>query len=100
MAFNHSIIQSFNHSIIQSFNQATKQPKQPKQPSNQATKQPSNQATLSYFYHFYQNWFKNPLLFIILSFINPIIPSFINPHNIFKKFDSISPIFNQWGLQS
>ncbi|WP_405002957.1 hypothetical protein LY257_00615 [Helicobacter pylori] len=97
MAFNHSIIQSFNHSTIQSFNQATKQP------SNQATKQPSNQATLScfynYFYHFYKNRFKNPLFFIILSCINPFIPSLINPcHNIFKPFDSISPIFQSVGL--
>ncbi|AFX90028.1 hypothetical protein HPAKL86_05155 [Helicobacter pylori Aklavik86] len=68
MAFNHSIIQSFNHSIIQSF----------------------NQATLPYCYSFYQNPFKNPLFFII--------PLFINPHNIFKKFDSISPIFQSVGL--
>ncbi|RVY71131.1 hypothetical protein, partial [Helicobacter pylori] len=101
MAFNHSIIQSFNHSIIQ----ATKQPSNQatKQPSNQATKQPSNQATLPYFYRFYKNLFKNPLLFIIPSFINPFIPSFIpsliNPcHNIFKPFDSISPIFKSVGL--
>ncbi|MGN8483398.1 hypothetical protein ACR9LU_07380 [Helicobacter pylori] len=88
-SFNHSIIQSFNHSIIQSFNQATKQP------SNQATKQPSNQATLScfynYFYHFYKRSLKNPLLFIIPSLINPC-------HNIFKPFDSISPIFQSVGL--
>ncbi|MGN8458524.1 hypothetical protein ACR9MR_06640, partial [Helicobacter pylori] len=86
---NQAIIQSFNQAsnqaIIQSFNQA----------SNQATKQPSNQATLPYFYRFYKNLFKNPLFFII----PPFIPSFINPcHNIFKKFDSISPIFKSVGL--
>ncbi|PUB94062.1 hypothetical protein C2S49_04100, partial [Helicobacter pylori] len=69
----HSIIQSFNHSIIQ--------------------------ATLPYCYNFYQNRFKNPLFFIILSCINPFIPSLINPcHNIFKPFDSISPIFKSVGL--
>ncbi|WQT31928.1 hypothetical protein KVC23_06915 [Helicobacter pylori] len=77
MAFYHSIIQSFYHS------------------SNQAIKQSSNQATLPYFYRFYQNRFKNPLLFIIPSIINP----FINLHrNLFKKFDSISPIFKSVGL--
>ncbi|MFP5992372.1 hypothetical protein ACLF8F_07295, partial [Helicobacter pylori] len=33
------------------------------------------------------------------SFINPFIPSLINPcHNIFKPFDSISPIFKSVGL--
>ncbi|NHA88235.1 hypothetical protein EWZ82_07555, partial [Helicobacter pylori] len=79
------MIQSFNHSIIQS--------------SNQAIKQSSNQATLPYFYRFYQNLFKNPLFFIILSFIPPFINHFINPHrNIFKPFDSISPIFKSVGL--
>ncbi|MCQ2659740.1 hypothetical protein JT146_07375, partial [Helicobacter pylori] len=75
-------------------------------PSNQATKQPSNQATLPYFYRFYKNLFKNPLLFIIPlfipPFINPFIPSiinpFINPHHLFKPFDSISPIFKSVGL--
>ncbi|TPH47317.1 hypothetical protein FIM77_05920, partial [Helicobacter pylori] len=35
--------------------------------------------------------------FIVPPFIN-IIPPFINPHNIFKKFDSISPIFKSVGL--
>ncbi|MFA4814465.1 hypothetical protein VQW72_08135, partial [Helicobacter pylori] len=59
---------AFNHSIIQSF----------------------YQATLPYFYHSYKNPLKNPLLFII--------PPFINPHNLFKKFDSISPIFKSVGL--
>ncbi|PUD08538.1 hypothetical protein C2S36_04210 [Helicobacter pylori] len=100
-SFNHSsiqsIIQSFNHSIIQSSNQAIKQSSNQaiKQSSNQAIKQSSNQATLPYFYHFYQNRFKNPLLFIIPSIINP----FINLHrNIFKPFDSISPIFKSVGL--
>ncbi|RVZ12111.1 hypothetical protein EC528_08250, partial [Helicobacter pylori] len=89
--FNHSIIQSFNHSIIQSFNQAIIQS------SNQAIKQSSNQAIKQRyhnFYRFYQNRFKNPLFFIILSFI----PPFINLHNLFKKFDSISPIFKSVGL--
>ncbi|RKV30312.1 hypothetical protein DD746_02225, partial [Helicobacter pylori] len=80
-SFNHSIIQSFNHSIIQSF------------------KHSNIQATLPYFYRFYKNLFKNPLLFIIPLFINPIIPPFINPHrNIFKPFDSISPFFKSVGL--
>ncbi|OOQ27787.1 hypothetical protein B0X62_04690 [Helicobacter pylori] len=82
-------IQSFNHLI--------------KQSSNQAIKQSSNQATLScfynYFYHFYKRSLKNPLLFIIPPCINPFIPSLINPcHNIFKPFDSISPIFKPVGL--
>ncbi|MFP6289968.1 hypothetical protein ACLGEF_07980, partial [Helicobacter pylori] len=61
-------------------------------------KQSSNQATLPYCYNFYKNFYnnfyknplKNPLLFII--------PPFINPHNLFKKFDSISPIFQSVGL--
>ncbi|RKU91501.1 hypothetical protein DDP39_07690, partial [Helicobacter pylori] len=44
---------------------------------------------------FYKNRFKNPLFFII----PPFIPSLINPcHNIFKPFDSISPIFKSVGL--
>ncbi|WP_441757133.1 hypothetical protein, partial [Helicobacter pylori] len=64
----HSIILSFYHLIIQSF----------------------NQATLPCCYNFYKNLFKNPLFFII--------PSFINPHHIFKPFDSISPIFQSVGL--
>ncbi|WQY56668.1 hypothetical protein KVM57_06595 [Helicobacter pylori] len=104
MTFNHSIIQSFihsfihsfnqsfNHSIIQSFNHSTIQS------SIQAFKHSSIQATLPYFYSFYQNRFKNPLLFIIPPFINPFIPPFINPHNLFNKFDSISPIFKPVGL--
>ncbi|RVY08207.1 hypothetical protein ECB89_07660, partial [Helicobacter pylori] len=51
------------------------------------------------FYHFYKNPLKNLLLFIIPPFINPFIPSLINPHrNLFKKFDSISPIFKSVGL--
>ncbi|WJJ00527.1 hypothetical protein QAP05_02270 [Helicobacter pylori] len=79
-SFNHSIIQSFNHSIIQSFNHSIKQ-------------------RYHNFYRFYKNLFKNPLLFIIPPFINPFIPSLINPcHNIFKPFDSISPIFKSVGL--
>ncbi|PUD11353.1 hypothetical protein C2R86_03715 [Helicobacter pylori] len=100
LSFYHSIILSFYHSsnhsiiqaIIQSFNHST------------------IQATLPYFYRFYQNRFKNPLFFTILSFIpscippfinpciNPFIPPFINPHHLFKKFDSISPIFKPVGL--
>ncbi|RKV24642.1 hypothetical protein DD783_06200 [Helicobacter pylori] len=110
--FKHSSIQAFKHSIIQSFKHSIKQS------SNQAIKQSSNQATLPYFYNFlsfYKNLFKNPLLFIIPSLINPFIPpcinpfippcinpfipSLINPHrNIFKPFDSISPIFKPVGL--
>ncbi|WP_187917937.1 hypothetical protein [Helicobacter pylori] len=89
-SFNHSIIQSFNHSIIQSFNHSIIQS------SNQAIKQSSN-ATIN-FYRFYKNLFKNPLLFIILSCIKPIIPPFINPRRIFQPFDSISPIFKPVGL--
>ncbi|RVY41459.1 hypothetical protein ECC26_08065, partial [Helicobacter pylori] len=84
MAFNHSTIQPFNHSTIQSF--------------NHSIIQSFNQATLPYFYRFYQNRFKNPLLFIIPPCINPFIPPFINPHHLFKKFDSISPIFKSVGL--
>ncbi|EMH23269.1 hypothetical protein HMPREF1419_01246 [Helicobacter pylori GAM263BFi] len=72
MAIIHSIILSFYHSIIQ--------------------------ATLPYFYNyfypFYKNLFKNPLLFIIPSFIPPCI----NPHHLFQPFDSISPIFKPVGL--
>ncbi|MGL2881463.1 hypothetical protein ACQKBE_05840, partial [Helicobacter pylori] len=62
-----------------------------------------NQATLPYCYNFYNNFYKNPLknplLFIVPPCINPFIPSLINPcHNIFKPFDSISPIFTSVGL--
>ncbi|NHA93752.1 hypothetical protein EWZ66_04845 [Helicobacter pylori] len=71
-----AIILSFYHSIILS----------------------SNQATLPYFYNFYKRSLKNPLFFIILSFINPFINPCINPHRIFKPFDSISPIFKLVGL--
>ncbi|QEF40338.1 hypothetical protein D2C74_01200 [Helicobacter pylori] len=92
MAFNHSIIQSFNHSIIQSFNHSIIQS------FNHSIIQSFNQATLPYFYRFYQNRFKNPLFFTIPPFINPFIPSFINPHHLFKPFDSISPIFKSVGL--
>nr|WP_241679483.1 hypothetical protein [Helicobacter pylori] len=93
MVFYHSIILSFYHSSIQAF----------KHSSIQAFKHSSIQATLScfynYFYHFYKNPLKNLLLFIIPPCINPFIPSLINPcHNIFKKFDSISPIFKPVGL--
>ncbi|MGL2736225.1 hypothetical protein ACQJ76_05295, partial [Helicobacter pylori] len=75
-SFYHSIILSFYHSIILSFYQATLP------------------YFYNYFYPFCKNLFKNPLLFIILSFINP----FINPHRIFQPFDSISPIFQSVGL--
>ncbi|WRF03033.1 hypothetical protein KVD26_01480 [Helicobacter pylori] len=92
LSFYHSIILSFYHSIILSFYHLIKQS------SNQAIKQSSNQATLPYFYHFYKNLFKNPLLFIVPSFINPFIPPCINPHHIFQPFDSISPIFKSVGL--
>ncbi len=85
---NHSIIQSFNHSIIQSFNHSIIQS------FNHSIIQSFNQATLPYFYHFYKNLFKNPLFFIIPSFI----PSFINPRHVFQPFDSISPIFKPVGL--
>ncbi|WP_165525336.1 hypothetical protein [Helicobacter pylori] len=102
--FNHSTIQPFNHSTIQPFNHSTIQP------FNHSTIQPFNhsiiQATLPYFYHFYKRSLKNPLLFIIPLFINPIInpfipsfiPPFINPRRIFQPFDSISPIFKPVGL--
>ncbi|MEJ8603350.1 hypothetical protein MMN20_07635, partial [Helicobacter pylori] len=66
-------IQSFNHSIIQSFNHSI----------IQTFKQ-------RYCYNFYKNPLKNPLLFIV--------PLSINPHHIFKPFDSISPIFTSVGL--
>ncbi|RKV15366.1 hypothetical protein DD736_07940, partial [Helicobacter pylori] len=72
-----------------------------KQSSNQAIKQSSNQAIKQRyhnFYHFYQNRFKNPLFFIIPPFISLFINPFINPHHIFKPFDSISPIFKSVGL--
>ncbi|WQS72634.1 hypothetical protein KVD59_04730 [Helicobacter pylori] len=105
MAFNHSIIQSFNHSTIQSSNHPTIQPFKHssiqafKHSSIQAFNHSSIQATLPYFYRFYKNPLKNLLLFIIPLFINPFIPSLINPcHNIFKPFDSISPIFKPVGL--
>ncbi|WQZ28384.1 hypothetical protein E5P99_06460 [Helicobacter pylori] len=88
MASNHPIIQSSNHPIIQSSNHSNNQAI--KQSSNQAIKQSSNQATLPCYYNFYKNPFKNPLFFII--------PPFINPRNIFKPFDSISPIFQSVGL--
>ncbi|OOC26386.1 hypothetical protein BZK23_07405 [Helicobacter pylori] len=83
-AFNHSTIQPFNHSTIQPSNHPIIQS------SNQAIKQSSNQATLPCCYNFYKNRLKNPLLFIL--------PPFINPHHIFKPFDSISPIFQSVGL--
>ncbi|WP_154388583.1 hypothetical protein [Helicobacter pylori] len=80
-SFNHSIIQSFNHSIIQSFNHSIIQS------FNHSIIQSFNQR----YHNFYQNPLKNPLLFIV--------PLSINPHrNFFKKFDSISPIFQSVGL--
>ncbi|WP_139535473.1 hypothetical protein [Helicobacter pylori] len=102
--FNHSTIQAFKHSTIQAFNHSSIQPFKHstiqafKHSSIQAFKHSSIQAfkqRYHNFYRFYQNRFKNPLFFIILSFI----PPFINPHrNLFKKFDSISPIFKSVGL--
>ncbi|AHA87469.1 Hypothetical protein U063_0093 [Helicobacter pylori BM012A] len=97
MAFNHSIIQSFNHSIIQSFNHSIIQSFNHSiiQSFNHSIIQAFNQAALPYCYHFYKRSLKNPLLFIL----PPFIPPFINPHrNLFKKFDSISPIFKSVGL--
>ncbi|EQL66127.1 hypothetical protein N408_08280 [Helicobacter pylori FD703] len=88
MASNHPTIQSSNHPIIQSSNHPIIQSSN--HPIIQAIKQSSNQATLPYCYNFY----KNPLKNLLLS----IIPPFINPHNIFKPFDSISPIFTSVGL--
>ncbi|WP_183011009.1 hypothetical protein [Helicobacter pylori] len=89
MAFNHSIIQSFNHSIIQSFNHS----------SNQAIKQSSNQA-IKQRYHtfipFTKTYLKIP--YSLFPCINPFIPPCINPHHLFKPFDSISPIFKSVGL--
>ncbi|WP_025453871.1 hypothetical protein, partial [Helicobacter pylori] len=72
-----------------------------KQSSNQAIKQ--RYHTFITIYPFYKRSLKNPLFFIILSFIlsfiNPFIPPCINPrYNIFKPFDSISPIFKPVGL--
>ncbi|MCQ2928191.1 hypothetical protein JT231_07485 [Helicobacter pylori] len=91
LSFYHSIILSFYHSIILSSNkqQATSNKQQATSNKQQATSN-KQQATLPYFYHFYKNLFKNPLFFIILSFINP--------HHLFKPFDSISPIFKSVGL--
>ncbi len=86
--FKHSNIQTFKHSNIQAFKHSSIQAF--KHSSIQAFKHSSN----ANFYHFYKNLFKNPLLFIIPSFI----PPFINPRHIFKPFDSISPIFKPVGL--
>ncbi|WP_441729391.1 hypothetical protein [Helicobacter pylori] len=108
-SFNHSIIQSFYHSIIQSFYHSIIQSFYHSIILSfyHSIIQSIIQATLScfynYFYHFYKRSLKNPLLFIVFSFINHIIPPFlslfINPHrNLFKKFDSISPIFKSVGL--
>ncbi|MGN8425912.1 hypothetical protein ACR9LR_04640, partial [Helicobacter pylori] len=99
-SFNHSSNQPFkqssNQAIKQSSNQAIKQSSNQaiNHSTIQAIKQSSNQATLPYFYHFYKNLFKNPLFFIIPSFIPPCI----NPRHIFQPFDSISPIFKPVGL--
>ncbi|OOP83633.1 hypothetical protein B0X24_05660 [Helicobacter pylori] len=100
LSFYHSIILSFNHSSIQSFNHSSIQAF--KHSSIQAFKHSSIQAfkqRYHNFYHFYKRSLKNPLFFIIPPFINPFILSLINPcHNIFKPFDSISPIFKPVGL--
>ncbi|EMH41331.1 hypothetical protein HMPREF1431_01644, partial [Helicobacter pylori GAMchJs106B] len=85
LSFYHSIIQSFNHSIILSFNHS----------SNLSFYHSIIQAIKRRYpifitiYPFYKRSLKNPLLFIIPSFILP----FINPHHLFQPFDSISPIF-------
>ncbi|MGL2603486.1 hypothetical protein ACQJ5U_05965, partial [Helicobacter pylori] len=102
LSFYHSIIQSFNHSIIlssihsikQSFYQAIILS------SNHSIKQSFYQAIKQRYpifitiYPFYKRSLKNPLLFIIPSFILP----FINLCHIFQPFDSISPIFKPVGL--
>ncbi|NHA72462.1 hypothetical protein EWZ91_03040 [Helicobacter pylori] len=94
LSFYHSIILSFYHSIILSFKHSSIYHLS----IYQTIKQSSNQATLPYFYNylsFYKRSLKNPLFFTIPSFIPPCI----NPcHNIFKPFDSISPIFKPVGL--
>nr|WP_240446955.1 hypothetical protein [Helicobacter pylori] len=79
-SFNHSIIQSFNHSIKQSFNQTIKQ--------RYHTSITFTKIRLKIFY------------FLLFPFsLTLIINPFINPHrNLFKKFDSISPIFKSVGL--
>ncbi|WRD28631.1 hypothetical protein E5K60_06990 [Helicobacter pylori] len=99
MAFNHPIIQSSNHPTIQPFNQAIKQS------SNQAIKQSSNQAIKQrypIFIAFTKTYLKIPYFLLFPLFIPPIINHFINPfinpRNLFKKFDSISPIFQSVGL--
>ncbi len=86
-SFNHSIIQSFNHSIIQSFNHSIIQP------SNQATKQRYHT-----FIAFTKTYLKIPY-FLLFPLSLTLLFSLINPcHNIFKPFDSISPIFKPVGL--
>ncbi|RKV19997.1 hypothetical protein DD744_08150, partial [Helicobacter pylori] len=72
---------------------------------NQAINQPFNHS-IKQRYHtfiaFTKTDLKIPYLLLFPLFINPFIPSFIppciNPHHIFKKFDSISPIFKSVGL--
>ncbi len=96
MAFNHPTIQPFKHSNIQTFNHSIIQS------SNQAIKQSSNQA-IKQRYHtfitFTKTYLKIPYFLLFSLYINPFIPSLINPcHNIFKPFDSISPIFKSVGL--
>ncbi|TPH55266.1 hypothetical protein FIM67_07915, partial [Helicobacter pylori] len=83
LSFYHSIILSFYHSIILSFYHSIIL---------------SSNATIT-FIAFTKTYLKIPYFLIIPPFINPFIPSLINPcHNIFKPFDSISPIFKSVGL--
>ncbi|WP_205731842.1 hypothetical protein, partial [Helicobacter pylori] len=76
LSFYHSIILSFYHS------------------SNQVIKQRYHT-----FIAFTKTYLKIPYFLLFPLFIPPIINHFINPHrNLFKKFDSISPIFKSVGL--
>ncbi|WP_229263294.1 hypothetical protein [Helicobacter pylori] len=56
-----------------------------KRSSVQAFKRSSVQAFKQHYHSFYKNLLKNPLLFIIHPFFNQ--------HDLFRKFNSISPIF-------
>ncbi|MGL2663530.1 hypothetical protein ACQJ6K_07595, partial [Helicobacter pylori] len=65
-----------------------------KHSSNQAFKQRYHT-----FIAFTKTYLKIPYFLLFPLFIPPIINHFINPHrNLFKKFDSISPIFKSVGL--
>ncbi len=58
--------------------------------SIQAFKHSSIQAFKQRYHSFYKNLLKNPPLFIIHPFFNQ--------HDLFRKFNSISPIFKPVGL--